>query len=92
MERTLRLVQLAWACTREILSSASALSAGGEGEDEDGDGLVPDHEEARALEVAAKGEVVENDGKEEEKGEGWAKGVRHQMILSWAWRTVKEAS
>lgn len=71
-----------WDRTRDVLSSSV------EGELAEGDrgAVVPDHEEARTLALLGGGAGDEGD-------EMSAKlGLSHQVILSWAWRAIKEAA
>ncbi|CED83207.1 Cell cycle-associated protein [Phaffia rhodozyma] len=77
--RTLRLLERVWQTTRRVLSSESV-------EVEDG---VADHEEARAVVVAAS--AAATDGLEKTNTAG-GKGEIKSAILSWAWRAVKESS
>ena len=81
--RTLRTIGLAWECTRDVLSSSAAASAGTE------DDVVPDHEIARA--IAKAGELEQSDASASVPGGAVEAGPVYQMILSWAWRAVKES-
>lgn len=75
-QRTLSLVHAVWNSTRGVLSASPA-----EHSSED----AVDHEEARAL------LAIEASGNSQgEDGEGGV-GLRHQIVLSWAWRAIKES-
>ena len=78
--RTLQTIRLAWECTRDVLSSTAAASAGAE------DDVLPDHELARA--IAKAGEVQASGSSSAGDVES---GPMYQVILSWAWRAVKES-
>ena len=81
--RTLQTISLAWECTRDVLSSTAAASAGTE------DDVVPDHEIARA--IAKAGEMQQGGTSEAAVEDAVEAGPVYQVILSWAWRAVKES-
>jgi hypothetical protein len=77
--RTLSTVQAVWEATRGVLSASPAL-----GTSEDAEAV--DHEEARALLA-----IEASAGDEGEGGETGSVGLKHQIVLSWAWRGIKES-
>lgn len=81
--RTLEIVQAVWHATRGVLSASLSEGAG------DGEDAVVDHEEARAL-LAIEASIGDG-GEGEGDGETGAVGLKHQIVLSWAWRGIKES-
>ncbi|PWN51284.1 hypothetical protein IE53DRAFT_55942 [Violaceomyces palustris] len=83
IERARLLIDRTWQVTRGVLCSSAPEGAGaGNPEDELPDGLVqPVHETENAMQAA-----------EDEDDEQSSAGPKHQVILSYCWRGMKEAS
>lgn len=88
-QRALTLIDRTWEVTRGVLchvapeGSTGQEAVGDQEEDADGfDDPLPDEESARAMQVA---------GEEDGQGEAALAGPKHQVILSYSWRGMKEA-